>query len=260
MLKRERLLEISGLDSDKIRETDDKDLEVFAIAVSCFIDGLPAQERDIKNALKTKNRGVLFETLIGICDFLQEVFATKLAEECLNKIDSMKDADFEELQPYVIEFIKAAYVLSIDLQMAESVEIEELPTEEEEPKPELNNKILAVDDRFFFLEYIKSMLENTGYEITCISSGAKALEYLRGNRPDLFILDIEMPEMDGYELAAKIREYGHTAPIIFFTGNAKKNTVVKALQVGVSDFIVKTASKTQVLERIGKYIKPGMAE
>ncbi|MCL2103413.1 MAG: response regulator, partial [Syntrophorhabdaceae bacterium] len=69
-----------------------------------------------------------------------------------------------------------------------------------------------------------------------------------------FLLDIEMPEMDGYELARRIRESGHAAPIIFLTGNARKDSVARALQAGAADFIVKPVAKAELLERIGKYI------
>jgi len=69
-----------------------------------------------------------------------------------------------------------------------------------------------------------------------------------------------MPGMNGYELAREIRKSGHSAPIIFLTGNAKKDYVIKALQVGAADFIVKPVKADQLLERIGKYLKPKPVE
>jgi len=123
-------------------------------------------------------------------------------------------------------------------------------------EPECKNSILAVDDTHFFLQMIKTMLKDTDYKVTCVNSGESALNYLRKHRPALFILDIDMPGMNGYELAREIRKSGHSAPIIFLTGNAKKDYVIKALQVGAADFIVKPVKADQLLERIGKYIKP----
>jgi len=114
--------------------------------------------------------------------------------------------------------------------------------------------ILAVDDREFILRNLKLILQDTDYKLTATTSGKTALEFLRKNHPDLFILDIEMSEMSGYELAAKIREIGQKAPIIFLTGSSTKESVEKALKAGASDFITKPISKAQILERIAKFI------
>jgi CheY-like chemotaxis protein len=100
------------------------------------------------------------------------------------------------------------------------------------------------------------MLKDTGYKVTCVNSGNAALNYMAQIRVDLFILDIDMPVMDGIELAQKIRASGHSAPIIFLTGNAVKKFLVKAIQAGGNDFVAKPINKNQLLERIGKYIKP----
>jgi CheY-like chemotaxis protein len=81
-----------------------------------------------------------------------------------------------------------------------------------------------------------------------------ALKFLQNHRPDLFILDIDMPGMDGYELARKIREANQNAPILFLTGNAKKEYVFEAIRVGASDFILKPIDREIVLKRIGKFI------
>ena len=114
--------------------------------------------------------------------------------------------------------------------------------------------ILAVDDNTFFLDTLKRVLHDTDYKLTCVTSGIAALRFLQNHRPDLFILDIEMPVMDGYELSRKIRAYGKKAPIIFLTGNAKREYVLKAIEAGASDFIIKPINQKHVLERIAKFI------
>jgi CheY-like chemotaxis protein len=80
------------------------------------------------------------------------------------------------------------------------------------------------------------------------------MKYLEKHHPDLFLLDIEMPEMNGYELAARIRKNGEKAKIVFLTGNAKKENVMKAVEAGAADFIVKPVSKEGVLAKITMYI------
>ncbi|MDR0516438.1 MAG: response regulator [Fibromonadaceae bacterium] len=114
--------------------------------------------------------------------------------------------------------------------------------------------ILVVDDTEFFLRNLKVLLQDTPYKLTCITSGKIALNFLQKNHPDLFILDIDMPEMNGYELAQKIRDCGQQAPIIFLTGSSTRESVEKALLAGAADFIIKPISRTQVLQRINKFI------
>jgi CheY-like chemotaxis protein len=115
--------------------------------------------------------------------------------------------------------------------------------------------ILVVDDVAFLLQSIKSHLSDTPHKVVCVTSGAEALRFIEKKTPDLYILDVEMPEMDGYELALEILEKGKTAPIIFLTGNSDTQSVAKAMSVGAKDFIVKPANKEQVLSRIAKYLQ-----
>ncbi len=113
-------------------------------------------------------------------------------------------------------------------------------------------KILAVDDSDIILHVLTAFLRGQ-YKLTSTDSGKIALTLLKKLRPDLFILDIDMPEMSGFELALKIRASGQTAPIIFLTGNSTEESIIKALQVGASDFIAKPICKEKLLERIARF-------
>ena len=259
MLDREQLLKITELDAAVIEQMDGEQMTSFTATANAFIDGFPFQEESVKSALKLKDRGALSESLSAVRDMLRQIYAEKLAESCLTCLGTIDDVPYEELQNFVINFLKSVSALSIDIQMAEYQDASKPPAGGGQG-PAGKNTILAVDDRHFFLTSIKTMLQNSGYKATCINSGMAALNYLKNHRPDLFILDIEMPEMDGYELARRVRAAGHTAPIIFLTGNAHKDSVVKALQAGAADFIIKPVTRSQLLERIGKYIKPEIPE
>ena len=114
--------------------------------------------------------------------------------------------------------------------------------------------ILAVDDVSFFLNRLKTILKDAPCKLVCANSGKVALDYLAKNSPSLFILDIEMPEMNGYELAQKIKEGGHTAPIIFLTGNGSQEYIDKAMEVGAADVIVKSFGQTEIVEKINKHL------
>ena len=114
--------------------------------------------------------------------------------------------------------------------------------------------ILAVDDAPFFLTMLKTIVQETPHRLICMTSGAAALRFLEANRPDLFILDIEMPNMSGIELAGEIRARGQTAPIIFMSGNAAEQDKAKAIEVGASEYVIKPIDKILTLEKISKYI------
>ena len=114
--------------------------------------------------------------------------------------------------------------------------------------------ILAVDDKAFFLNMITTQLQGEGYRLTCVNSGKAALKFLQNATPDLFILDIEMPEMNGLELAKKIRDAGHKAPIIFLTANTDRDSIAKAKKTGATDFVVKPINKVQLIGKIKKII------
>jgi len=114
--------------------------------------------------------------------------------------------------------------------------------------------ILVVDDMAFFLKTLKSLLQDMPYKLICVNSGKDALRFLETRCPDLFILDVEMPNMNGYELAKKIRENGQTAPILFLTGNSSPEDVQKALDAGGADVVTKPILKEYIIEKIKKYI------
>jgi DNA-binding response OmpR family regulator len=115
-------------------------------------------------------------------------------------------------------------------------------------------RILVVDDADLILHVLRTFLQETEYKLICTTSANAALNFLQTNKPDLFILDIEMPEMNGYELAQRIRALRQEAPIIFLTGNTSQESVEKALMVGAADFIAKPISKAKLIERISKLV------
>lgn len=124
--------------------------------------------------------------------------------------------------------------------------------EEEEIKTD--KRILAVDDTAFFLVILKKKLQNTRYKVNCVTSGRDALKFLEKHKTDIFLLDIEMPGMNGFELAAKIREKGYKEPIIFLTGNARKEYFAMAMRSGATDFIIKPINRDVLISKIRKYI------
>src|SRR5512136_19478 len=99
--------------------------------------------------------------------------------------------------------------------------------------------ILAVDDESQVLKSIGRVLEDAGHDVTLSGSGAEALELIKRQRPDLVVLDIVMPEMDGIEVCRRIRADPFLAklPIIFLTAKGRPNDVAQGLDTGGDDYL-----------------------
>ncbi len=113
--------------------------------------------------------------------------------------------------------------------------------------------VLAVDDSPEILTALKGILEKK-YRFYAVNSGKAALKFMDLHAPDLYIFDIDMPGMNGFELAQKggIKEKGK--PLIFLTSNADQKNVLAALEVGAIDFIVKPCDETIIQKKIAKIL------
>ena len=229
-----------------------------------FIERFPQQEERIRDALGTQDYGALARHLRDVCGRLKVIHAEDMAYECQKKMEKLPDIKQEVVETYVTYFLTAVSMLSIDLQMVIFKETDDREANKnivvaetrEIKRPDApKGSILAVDDAPFFLKTLKQTLQNSDYELDVVTSGQVALQYLQNRRPNLFLLDIEMPEMNGYELAKKIREAGHTAPILFLTSNAQQECVLRAIEAGAADFVLKPINGEYLLARIEKHIQ-----
>ena len=230
-------------------------------SLKSFTELYPSMEKNLRDSLGLHNLDLYGKNLRTTCDRLKKIHADELAETGLAELGGLQASNPEKMEAFLTDFLTSVSSLSIDIQMAEhgnqvNPTAEGNETPEVVSSPENKRSILAVDDTAFFLSTLKALIQGeTNYKLTCVNSGVAALRFLMTGKPDLFILDIEMPEMNGYELARKIREAKHTAPIIFLTGNSSKDYVLKAIQAGAADFIVKPINKEHVLEKINKFIE-----
>jgi len=254
MITKERLLAISDLNIvGKIEQMNDELLEEYEKLLISFIEDFPEDERKVKAALEEKNFDSISGSLDVMCEKLEKIHADVIVRDCRSNVKAMKAYPYDKIEAFVADFLKATATLSIDIQMAKYLE----KAKDATPPPRRSSGekiILAVDDAAISLSVLKKNLQGAPYKLICVNSGDEALRYLRKNAPDLFILDIEMPKMNGYELAEKIREGGQKAPIIFLTGNATKKNVLKAIESGASDFIVKPIDKQYLAYKINKYL------
>jgi two-component system nitrogen regulation response regulator NtrX len=111
----------------------------------------------------------------------------------------------------------------------------------------MSKTILIVDDEKSILLSLEGILADEGFEVQCESSGGAALERIKESIPDLVLLDIWMPGMDGMETLVKIKEAYPTLQVIMMSGHGTIETAVKATKLGAYDFIEKPLSLEKIL-------------
>ena len=122
-------------------------------------------------------------------------------------------------------------------------------------------RILVVDDEPEAVELIEFNLKQSGYLVTTAGDGADALKKARTQTPDLVVLDVMLPEMDGFEICKTLRQDGATSkiPIIILTAKAAEIDRVLGLELGADDYLTKPFSTRELLLRIKKILSRGQA-
>lgn len=119
----------------------------------------------------------------------------------------------------------------------------------------MNNKILIVDDAAFMRMMLKDILVKNGYEVLGeAENGLKAVEKYKELNPDLVIMDITMPEMDGIEAVKEIKKINQSAAVIMCSAMGQQSMVIEAIQSGAKDFIVKPFQADRIIEAVRKVI------
>ncbi|GMB09935.1 response regulator transcription factor [Thermolongibacillus altinsuensis] len=109
--------------------------------------------------------------------------------------------------------------------------------------------ILLVDDEKRMLDLLELYLSPKGYHCVKCESGLAAIQYLENNEADLVLLDIMMPELDGWETCKRIREFSNI-PIIMVTARDQTSDIVKGLNIGADDYITKPFDESELIARI----------
>ncbi len=111
-------------------------------------------------------------------------------------------------------------------------------------------KILLAEDEILLARITKDSLESRGYEVVHAADGRQALELFATQLPDILVLDVMMPYMDGFSLATEIRRHNPTIPIIFLTARSQVEDVVKGFELGGNDYLRKPFSMEELIVRI----------
>ncbi len=120
--------------------------------------------------------------------------------------------------------------------------------------------IVVVDDEPLCLKNARMLLDTEDIRVSCLRSGAELLKFLSGNDPDLILLDVMMPEMDGFETFSAVREFEDKSgrkqiPVIFLTGESDSEIERRGLGEGASDFIHKPFYRDIIIQRITNTIE-----
>jgi len=120
-----------------------------------------------------------------------------------------------------------------------------------------NKKILVVDDEDLTTELAKTFLEKHGFEVIIASDGEKGLDMAMAETPDLILLDVMLPSMDGFAVCKKLKENEKfkDTPVLMFTAKGLSSDIEKGEEVGADEYIVKPFSGKALVATIRKHLK-----
>ncbi len=118
-------------------------------------------------------------------------------------------------------------------------------------------RILIVDDDPVNMQLLEELLTENGYRVDASSDGSEALEFIENESPDLILLDVMMPGLDGYEICEKLKSSVETKhiPIIFLTAKTEVEDVVKGFKVGGVDYVSKPFNSEELMARVNTHIE-----
>jgi len=114
----------------------------------------------------------------------------------------------------------------------------------------MNARVLIIEDEFAMRTALADVLAAEGYRVITAADGASGLERATREKPDLVLLDIMMPRLDGFALCAELRRRGHAEPILMLTAKGQVADRVSGLDAGADDYLVKPFSTEELLARV----------
>lgn len=118
----------------------------------------------------------------------------------------------------------------------------------------MKKRVLYIEDEPFLGKIVHETLQKQGFEVMLIADGSKVMQSFNAFTPDICVLDIMLPNVDGYTLCAEIKKRYPALPIIFLTAKAETADLVKGFEVGCSDYIRKPFSMEELIVRINNML------
>jgi two-component system KDP operon response regulator KdpE len=116
------------------------------------------------------------------------------------------------------------------------------------------DRILVVDDELSIVKFLRANLETRGYHVLAAMDGEEALSIFERELPDLVILDVMMPRMNGFEVCQRLREWSQT-PIIMLSARGDEKDKVKCLDLGADDYITKPFGASELIARVSAVLR-----
>ncbi len=118
-------------------------------------------------------------------------------------------------------------------------------------------RILVVDDEEDILDLVEYNLAKNGYDVTCVASGEEALDTARSNSPDLILLDLMLPGVDGLEVCRRLKGDAAAAsvPIVMLTAKGEESDIVTGLELGADDYVTKPFSTRVLIARVNAVLR-----
>lgn len=117
------------------------------------------------------------------------------------------------------------------------------------------SRILLVEDNPDILESLQNHLETDGYEVFVATRAAQALPLVAGQAPDLVILDVELPDSDGFTVLQQLRERGNSCPVLMLTARTLETDKLTGFRLGADDYVTKPFSIMELLARISALLR-----
>lgn len=121
------------------------------------------------------------------------------------------------------------------------------------PEPR-RSSVLVVDDEPMVREVVQTYLERDGFDVTAVEDGRMALEFMKANDPDLVILDVMLPEIDGFTVLRRLRD-GSNVPVILLTARGEESDRVLGLGLGADDYVPKPFSPRELTARVRSVLR-----
>jgi DNA-binding response OmpR family regulator len=122
------------------------------------------------------------------------------------------------------------------------------------------SRLLVVEDEERIATFVERGLRAAGYTVDAVAAGAEALRSVRASAPDLIVLDLGLPDIDGLEVLATLRGEGHRMPVILLTARDAVADKVSGFESGADDYLTKPFAFEELLVRVRTRLRPGRAE
>jgi CheY-like chemotaxis protein len=235
-----------------------------------FIETLPAKTYELTKLFMVRDFEFLRKQLLEMSLVLNRLHAVDATVQLNKLLELLPEENKAEIDIELGKLVAGLSTLSIDLQMAQhhlknAASVKVVAPAEATPAPEPatppapaepaeKKTVLVVDDDPVILNVVKVIVEGAGYKFSGVTAGKAALRYLEKHAPARCILDIEMPDMNGHELAAEISATDSCLPFMFLTGNSQREHVDAAIKLGARGFFVKPPNEDLIYNTLKQFL------